>query len=161
MANLDICFLLLSHERRTQTEGLIADLTKTNEMRRHAVIVSRKAKHSNLAITRFLKVATSFVCKVKKELLNENNGVTSTRTSKSVEEMINGYVRADPTEVPTTMHAREVSRYNSVANEKNPIFQQDSAPSHKALKTQDWMDSQEFSSSCHTKLKASELLIRP
>ncbi|KAM3186383.1 hypothetical protein ACTXT7_004448 [Hymenolepis weldensis] len=32
-------------------------------------------------------------------------------------------------------------------------FQQDSVPSHKALKTQDWMDGQEFSSSsCHTKL---------
>ncbi|KAM3170963.1 hypothetical protein ACTXT7_017561 [Hymenolepis weldensis] len=27
------------------------------------------------------------------------------------------------------------------------VFQQDSAPFHKALKTQDWMDSREFSSS--------------
>ncbi|KAM3177201.1 hypothetical protein ACTXT7_005012 [Hymenolepis weldensis] len=32
------------------------------------------------------------------------------------------------------------------------IFQQDSPPPHKALKTQDWMDGDEFSLSCHTKL---------
>ncbi|KAM3176390.1 hypothetical protein ACTXT7_006600 [Hymenolepis weldensis] len=31
-------------------------------------------------------------------------------------------------------------------------FQQESAPSHKPLKTQDWMDGRKFSSSCHAKL---------
>ncbi|KAM3170945.1 hypothetical protein ACTXT7_017596 [Hymenolepis weldensis] len=42
------------------------------------------------------------------------------------------------------------------------VFQQDSAPSHKALKTQDWMDGREFSSSYHTKLIASsQPLTRP
>ncbi|VUZ49818.1 unnamed protein product, partial [Hymenolepis diminuta] len=34
--------------------------------------VSIKAKQTNLEIARFLKVPTSFVCKVRKEL-NENN----------------------------------------------------------------------------------------
>ena len=51
----------------------MADTSINNEMKRHAVIVSIKAKHSNLEIARFLKVARSFVCKVRKEL-NENNG---------------------------------------------------------------------------------------
>ena len=45
----------------------------TNEMKRHAVIVSIKAEHSDLKIPRFLKIARSFVCKVRKEL-KENNG---------------------------------------------------------------------------------------
>ncbi|KAM3173133.1 hypothetical protein ACTXT7_013087 [Hymenolepis weldensis] len=42
---------------------------------------------------------------------------------------------------------------DSVASGGKPpyAFQQDSPPSHKALKTQDWMDGRE-SSSCHTKL---------
>ncbi|KAM3182447.1 hypothetical protein ACTXT7_012366 [Hymenolepis weldensis] len=39
---------------------------------------------------------------------------------------------------------------DSVANGGRPYtFQQDLAPSHKALKIQDWMDDQEFSSSYH------------
>ncbi|KAM3170934.1 hypothetical protein ACTXT7_017615 [Hymenolepis weldensis] len=42
-------------------------------MKRQAVIVTIKAKHRNLEIARFLKVARSFVCKVRKKLLNENN----------------------------------------------------------------------------------------
>ena len=47
--------------------------TITNEVKRHTVIVSIKAKHSNLEIAIFLRVARSFVFKVRKEL-NENNG---------------------------------------------------------------------------------------
>ncbi|KAM3185067.1 hypothetical protein ACTXT7_007104 [Hymenolepis weldensis] len=45
-------------------------------MQRHAVIVSIKAKHRNLEIEieKFQRVAISFVCKVRKELLNEKNG---------------------------------------------------------------------------------------
>ncbi|KAM3170946.1 hypothetical protein ACTXT7_017594 [Hymenolepis weldensis] len=81
---------------------------------------------------------------------------------KSIEEMIGDCVLADPTEVPTVMHAHEVSNnsdglrvnagayvetlqtiakppwIDSVANGRRPHdFQQDSAPSHKALRTQD------------------------
>ncbi|KAM3185683.1 hypothetical protein ACTXT7_005853 [Hymenolepis weldensis] len=40
---------------------------------------------------------------------------------------------------------------DGVANGRPHVFQQDSAPSLKALKIQDWMDGREFSSSCHTK----------
>ncbi|KAM3177351.1 hypothetical protein ACTXT7_004723 [Hymenolepis weldensis] len=32
---------------------------------------------------------------------------TSTRMKRSIKEMISSYVRADPTEVPTVMHAQE------------------------------------------------------
>ncbi|KAM3179801.1 hypothetical protein ACTXT7_017569, partial [Hymenolepis weldensis] len=53
---------------------LVADTTITDEMKRHTLLVSVKAKHRNFEIARFLKVATSFVCKVRKGLLNENNG---------------------------------------------------------------------------------------
>ena len=42
-------------------------------MKRHAEIVSIKAEHSDLEIARFLKVARSFVYKVRKEL-EEKNG---------------------------------------------------------------------------------------
>ncbi|VUZ53162.1 unnamed protein product [Hymenolepis diminuta] len=52
----------------------MADTTITNDMKTHSLIVSMKAKHSSLEITRFLKVNRSFVCKVRKEPLNENNG---------------------------------------------------------------------------------------
>ncbi|KAM3177963.1 hypothetical protein ACTXT7_003501 [Hymenolepis weldensis] len=43
---------------------------------------------------------------------------------------------------------------DSVFNGVRPpsVFQQDSAPFYKAVKTQDWMDGQELSPSCHTKL---------
>ena len=37
-------------------------------MKRHALIVSIKPEYTNLKIARFLKVARSFVCKVRKEL---------------------------------------------------------------------------------------------
>ena len=40
----------------------------TSKMKRHAVIVSIKAKHIDFKIARFLKLARSFVCKVRKEL---------------------------------------------------------------------------------------------
>ncbi|VUZ41425.1 unnamed protein product [Hymenolepis diminuta] len=51
---------------------------------------------------------------------------------------------------------------DSVANGgRSYVFQRDSAPSQKALETPEWMDSREFSSSCHTELKTSQLLIRP
>ncbi|VUZ47479.1 unnamed protein product [Hymenolepis diminuta] len=60
----------------------MVDTTITNEMRKEAVIVSIKAKYSNLGIARSVKVATSYVCKVRKELLNENNGDELAATSK-------------------------------------------------------------------------------
>ncbi|VDL59278.1 unnamed protein product [Hymenolepis diminuta] len=46
--------------------------TTTNEMKRHALLVSAKAKHNNLGIARLLIVARCFVYKVRKQL-NENN----------------------------------------------------------------------------------------
>ncbi|VUZ42414.1 unnamed protein product, partial [Hymenolepis diminuta] len=49
---------------------------------RHAVIVSIKAKHSNLVIAKSLIVPDSSVCKVRKELLNENNGARATMGSR-------------------------------------------------------------------------------
>ncbi|KAM3173227.1 hypothetical protein ACTXT7_012933 [Hymenolepis weldensis] len=55
-------------------EDLMPDTTITNEMKRHPVTVSIKAKHSKLEIARSLKVARSFPCKVRKELLDENSG---------------------------------------------------------------------------------------
>ncbi|KAM3172750.1 hypothetical protein ACTXT7_013912 [Hymenolepis weldensis] len=44
----------------------------SHEMKIYAVMVSFKTKHGNLEITRFLKVATSFACKVRKALNNKN-----------------------------------------------------------------------------------------
>ncbi|KAM3180306.1 hypothetical protein ACTXT7_016539 [Hymenolepis weldensis] len=55
-------------------KDLIPDTTITNEMERYAVMVCIKAKRSNLEIAGFLKVARSFGFKIRKELLNENNG---------------------------------------------------------------------------------------
>ncbi|KAM3178648.1 hypothetical protein ACTXT7_002136 [Hymenolepis weldensis] len=54
-------------------KDLMPDTTITNEMKRHAVIVSMKAEHRNLEIARFPKVATSSPCKVRKEQPNDNN----------------------------------------------------------------------------------------
>ncbi|KAM3176254.1 hypothetical protein ACTXT7_006864 [Hymenolepis weldensis] len=58
-----------------RSEDLMANTTLTNEMKSRTVIVSVKAKH-----------ARSFVCKVKKEMLNENNGdeLATTRKRKSI-----------------------------------------------------------------------------
>ncbi|KAM3187042.1 hypothetical protein ACTXT7_003072 [Hymenolepis weldensis] len=183
------------------TEDLMADSNVTNEIKRHT-----------LEMTRSLKSARSFVCKVRKELnwpprgreknivntadslrrpefvrrvhgmMNENRGneKTSTRMKKSIGEIIGGYVLAGPTEVPTVIHVHEFSnngdgvisregpimtpqflpqglrvsadadacmetlqtivkppRIDSVANGRPCVFQQNSALSHKALKTQD------------------------
>ncbi|KAM3174827.1 hypothetical protein ACTXT7_009740 [Hymenolepis weldensis] len=63
-------------------DNLMADITITNEMKRHALIVFIKAKHRNLKLVGFLKFARSFVRKVRKELLNENNGGELATTSK-------------------------------------------------------------------------------
>lgn len=46
----------------------MADSQLTQEMKRHAVIVALHAQHSDVEIARFLKVARSFVHKVRKEL---------------------------------------------------------------------------------------------
>ncbi|KAM3171948.1 hypothetical protein ACTXT7_015552 [Hymenolepis weldensis] len=46
----------------------------TNEMKRHVVIVSIKAKNRNLEIARFLKVSTSYICKVREELDENHEG---------------------------------------------------------------------------------------
>ncbi|KAM3187827.1 hypothetical protein ACTXT7_001524 [Hymenolepis weldensis] len=85
---------------------------------------------------------------------------------KSIEEMVGDYVRADPIKVPIVMHTKfpaTVIVFGVVSSEGGPwidsvtnegrlyVFQEDSAPSHKALKTQDWMESLKFSSSCPTK----------
>ncbi|VUZ46894.1 unnamed protein product [Hymenolepis diminuta] len=51
-------------------------------MKRHAVIVSIITKHGNLEIARFLEAATSLVCKVRKEPLNEGNGGELAATSR-------------------------------------------------------------------------------
>ncbi|VUZ40953.1 unnamed protein product [Hymenolepis diminuta] len=60
----------------------MADTNVTNEMKRHAVIVSIKAKLRNLEVAGLPEVATSFVCKVRKGLLNENNGGELATTRK-------------------------------------------------------------------------------
>jgi hypothetical protein len=44
----------------------MTDIQLTQEMKRHAVIVALNAKHSDLEISRFLKVARSFVFKVRR-----------------------------------------------------------------------------------------------
>ena len=54
----------------------MADTQLTQEMKRHAVIVALKAEHSDLEISRFLKVARSFVYKVRKELEAKNGNVS-------------------------------------------------------------------------------------
>ncbi|VUZ49918.1 unnamed protein product [Hymenolepis diminuta] len=51
-------------------------------MKRHAVAGPTKTEHRNLGISRFLQNATSFPCRVRKELLNEKNGDELTTTRK-------------------------------------------------------------------------------
>ncbi|KAM3179340.1 hypothetical protein ACTXT7_000741 [Hymenolepis weldensis] len=77
--------LILPRKWRSQSYHSIADNVITNEMKRHTVIVSVKVKHRNLEMARFLKVAKSFVCKVRKELLNESNRNESAATGKRKE----------------------------------------------------------------------------
>ncbi|XP_036369808.1 zinc finger protein 22-like [Octopus sinensis] len=48
----------------------------TNEMKRHAVIVALIANHGDLEISRFLKVARSFVHKIRCELEKEDGNVS-------------------------------------------------------------------------------------
>ncbi|KAM3182893.1 hypothetical protein ACTXT7_011432 [Hymenolepis weldensis] len=87
-----------------------------------------------------------------------------------------GYVRVDPIEVPTGPSVNaDTDAYvetfrsivkppwiDSVANRGRPyVFHQDSASSHKALKIQDCMDGQEFSSTYHTELMAYSYLTGP
>ena len=52
------------------------DLMLTSEMKKHAVIVSLKADHGYFEIAYFLRVAISFVHKIRKELEKENDNVT-------------------------------------------------------------------------------------
>ncbi|KAM3180634.1 hypothetical protein ACTXT7_015909 [Hymenolepis weldensis] len=66
-------------------EHLMPDTSITNEMRRHAVIVSIKAKYRNLEIARFLLIATAFVCEVRKALLNDKNRDELASTGKRKE----------------------------------------------------------------------------
>ncbi|KAM3177028.1 hypothetical protein ACTXT7_005329 [Hymenolepis weldensis] len=47
---------------------------------------SVKAKHRNLESARIVQVATSFVCKVRKKLLNENNADELAATRKRKQE---------------------------------------------------------------------------
>lgn len=47
----------------------------THETKRHPVIVALKVVHSNLEISRFLKIAKSFACKVCKELETEDGNI--------------------------------------------------------------------------------------
>ncbi|VUZ55958.1 unnamed protein product [Hymenolepis diminuta] len=63
----------------------MADTTITSEMKRHAVIVSRKVIHSSLEIVEFLKVVRSCICKFERQLLNEKNGGELAVTRKRTE----------------------------------------------------------------------------
>ncbi|VUZ39754.1 unnamed protein product [Hymenolepis diminuta] len=56
--------------------------TITNEMIRHTVMAPMKAKDSDLEMARFLKVTRFSVCKVRKELPNENSGDELATTQK-------------------------------------------------------------------------------
>ncbi|KPU74657.1 uncharacterized protein Dana_GF26712 [Drosophila ananassae] len=58
----------------------------TQEMKRHAVIVALHAEHSDLEISTFLKVARSFVYKVRQELQSSGGNVKSTGKRKKHEQ---------------------------------------------------------------------------
>ncbi|KAM3177932.1 hypothetical protein ACTXT7_003574 [Hymenolepis weldensis] len=60
-------------EFQRSRHDLAPDTTITNEMKRHAVLVSIKANHNNLEIARFVQVSAFLACKVRKEVLNVNN----------------------------------------------------------------------------------------
>ncbi|KAM3171269.1 hypothetical protein ACTXT7_016955 [Hymenolepis weldensis] len=55
-------------------------------MNRYAVLVSIKSKRRKLKIVRFLKVATSFIYKARKEPVNENDGDELGATRKRKQE---------------------------------------------------------------------------
>ncbi|KAM3177469.1 hypothetical protein ACTXT7_004498 [Hymenolepis weldensis] len=122
--------------------------------------MSIKAKNCNL------EVATSSVSKVRKEP-SENNGDELAATRKRKEhcqhsadsslrrpEFVAGHVSAVADAYVETLQTIAVkpSWIDSVANGRAYVFQLDSAPSHKALKIQDYMNGREFSLSCHIKL---------
>ncbi|KAM3174703.1 hypothetical protein ACTXT7_010008 [Hymenolepis weldensis] len=111
----------------------------------------RNVLHQDLLLRRGQFMSTKIAqvnCLISaKPLLNklkrsEATKNASIRMKKSIEEMISGYVQADTTEVPSVMRALEVSSNNDVANGGRPYL----------LKTQDWMDSRDFASSCHTEI---------
>ena len=56
----------------------------TNEIKIHAAIVALKVDHGHLEIARFLRVARSFVHKIRKELEKENDKVTSVSKRKNI-----------------------------------------------------------------------------
>ncbi|KAM3188208.1 hypothetical protein ACTXT7_000706 [Hymenolepis weldensis] len=176
-------------------EDLMADTTITNEIKRHAVIVSIKAKPSNWKLQDFYKAPHLLFAKVRRELLNENNGDGLAATNKrkqhcqhSADSLIkpefvrkvHGMIDESPGKsmcdiLPNIFKCLKEQQYghrvnadahvetlqiivvkppwiDSVANRGRPyVFHQDSAPSHKALKTRDWLDDREFSLSCHAK----------
>ena len=51
------------------------DNKRTQEMKRHVVIVAIHSKHSDLEISQFLNVARSFVYKVRRELEASDHNV--------------------------------------------------------------------------------------
>ena len=63
---------------------IMADSALTNEMKRHALIVVLKAHHGDLEIVRCLRVAISFVHKIRKELEKEIDNVTFISKRKNV-----------------------------------------------------------------------------
>ena len=56
----------------------------TNEMKRHAVIVSLKVDHGHFEVAHFFRVARSFVHKIRKELEKENERNVFIKTSKNI-----------------------------------------------------------------------------
>ena len=54
----------------------------TNEMKMHALIVALKADHGDLEVVCFLRVARSFVHKIREELEKENDNVMSVSKRK-------------------------------------------------------------------------------
>ena len=60
----------------------MTDPMLTNEMKRQVVIVALKASHGDLEITRFHRVARSFVYKIRQELEKENVNVMSVSKRK-------------------------------------------------------------------------------
>ncbi|KAM3186987.1 hypothetical protein ACTXT7_003222 [Hymenolepis weldensis] len=91
MERFDNALLACPSEHKIQLYGkpvtpiTISDTTIANEMKIYSIIMPIKAEHDNLEITGFLKVATSFTCKVGKEL-NENNGNELAATRKRKQE---------------------------------------------------------------------------
>ena len=54
----------------------------SKEMKRHAVIETLKVYHGDLEIAPFLRVARSFVHRIRKELEKENNNIMSVSKCK-------------------------------------------------------------------------------